>query len=745
MCKRSERQTRAPKARAVALRAFRRGLIPVLCFFTVFQAGPLNQLVLPRGGTGALAAATDKSDAAAEELHALVINSSGHPAEADLLRIEARYRGSRAGELARFLRGYLHYGGQDYQKAVDALDIKAIGGNCSLGDYVLYYRALSEAADNQYKEAMADFDSVSQQYTDSLMARDARLGAAQMALNLGNGQAAVRMLSRMVETGDAGAAFVTAQAFEQMNKTQDAISLYRKIYYGQAATMASVKSAQRLEALNAGVAAQSATLEDERRRADGLFDAKQYAEALKAYDDLNTAYPRTRAMDSIQIRRGICLLNTRQMAAAATAFEGVTSNDPNIQAEALQYRAEALLRGSSLKQASAVVDRLVTQHRDSHWASTALFNLAAYLDKHDARDAAAVRYKQLLSVFPRSEHAPEASYALGWNSYRDHQYADAARVLEQHLADYRYPDSKFMGESGFWAAKAEEHLGNKKRALTLYNLVIARYRYGYDGFCAARRVAVLKANSGITPETVTADSTMDRIRRNLTEVQPVVETATGSESGRVSRADDLELLGLTDLAIAEMNQALTAAPTSPKLNLRLARIYARTGETFQATLTLRRAYPDLFSYKDSDLPRAAWEIFFPLKYWDTIKQEARRHGIDPYIAAGLIRQESVFNPNAISRVGARGLMQLMTPTAQLAGKREGETRITGADLYNPILNIKLGMNFLAQVIGEFGRIEFAAAAYNAGAGRAKQWIAQHDTSDIDEWVENIPFTETRGY
>jgi soluble lytic murein transglycosylase len=131
--------------------------------------------------------------------------------------------------------------------------------------------------------------------------------------------------------------------------------------------------------------------------------------------------------------------------------------------------------------------------------------------------------------------------------------------------------------------------------------------------------------------------------------------------------------------------------------------------------------------------------------WSAIKEEAKRYGIDPYIAAGLIRQESVFDPNAISRVGARGLMQVMPATGQLVSKRQGSGTITAADLYNPVLNIKLGMNYLAQVIGQFGRIEYAAAAYNAGPSRAQKWIAERGSMDIEDWIETIPFSETRGY
>jgi soluble lytic murein transglycosylase len=392
------------------------------------------------------------------------------------------------------------------------------------------------------------------------------------------------------------------------------------------------------------------------------------------------------------------------------------------------------------------VDRLLSQYPKNRWAVEALYNLATYLNKQDREGEAANRYRQLLAAFPKSQYAAEASYNLGWFAYRSKNYAEAARILEQHLASYRYPETKFIGEACLWAAKSEERLGHKSRALALYDLVNERYRYGYHGYVAGVRAAALrKAEAALKPEQPKPGSDLENIRANVAYVEPIQETVDGSEASRIAKANDLEVIGLYDLAVRELNKALEATPTSPKINLRLAGLYSRKGETFQATLVLRKGYPDLYSYRDSDMPRQAWEIFFPLIAWSTIKQEAKRYGIDPYIAAALIRQESVFNPNAISRVGARGLMQVMPATGQVISKRQGNGSITAADLYNATLNIKLGMNYLAQMIGEFGRIEYAAAAYNAGPSRAQRWIAERGSMDIEDWIESIPFSETRGY
>jgi len=174
-------------------------------------------------------------------------------------------------------------------------------------------------------------------------------------------------------------------------------------------------------------------------------------------------------------------------------------------------------------------------------------------------------------------------------------------------------------------------------------------------------------------------------------------------------------------------------------------MFRASGDNYQATVILRKGYPDVYSYRDDQMPREAWEIMFPLTHWDAITKQAAANGVDPYVIAGLIRQESVFNPKALSRANARGMMQLLPSTGRLVAKSAGLGAVGPADLYNPSLNITLGTSYFSQQLQRFGRVELAAAAYNAGPGRVVQWQAARPVDPIEEWVENIPFSETRGY
>ena len=707
---------------------------------------PLLTFVLVTPMTVSCHLSAANPDSGIEELRVLVRDASGRPALSELARIEARYPRTRTAALARFLRGYLYYGSQDYRAAVEALEGQTISATTSLGDYAFYYRAESEAASEGKSAARRDFETVFTRHPDSLKVREARLRAAEMAIALGDPTRAIKDLASMVAANDSDASYITAQAYEAMGNRDRAVEGYRKIYYELPATTACVQAEARLAALNTSPKDNPGSFPEERARADGLFQSGQYAEAANAYDQLIARVPEADRIDEIHLRRGISLLNSRQAAQAIGALVRVSDRSPELRAEAMFRQADALRLANRSAESSLVVDRLLGQYPGNRWGSEALYALAAYLNKQGRASEAAARYRQLLASFPRSPYAPEASYNLGWLAYQSKSYGDAARILQQHLASYRHPDTRFIGEACLWAAKSEERLGHKPRALALYGLVIERYRYGYHGYVAGlRSEALRKGDPSLKPEEARPGSELENIRANVTYVEPIRETADGSEAVRIAKANDLEVIGLGEFAVRELNKALEAAPTSPKINLRLAQLYSRRGENFQATLILRKGYPDLYSYRESDVPREAWEIFFPLVAWTAIKEEAKRYGIDPYIAAGLIRQESVFNPNATSRVGARGLMQVMPATGQLVSKRQGGGTISAADLYNPSLNIKLGMNYLAQVLGQFGRIEYAAAAYNAGPSRAQRWVAERGSMDIEDWIESIPFTETRGY
>ncbi len=160
--------------------------------------------------------------------------------------------------------------------------------------------------------------------------------------------------------------------------------------------------------------------------------------------------------------------------------------------------------------------------------------------------------------------------------------------------------------------------------------------------------------------------------------------------------------------------------------------------------TTRQAFPPLEARKIDDVPLPVWHTFFPLPFEEGLRRTAARHGLDPMLVAALIRQESTFQPDAVSPVGAIGLMQVLPRTAKKLARRL-KLRYSRAKLFDPEYNLQLGTLYLADLMREFGKPEAALAAFNAGEDRVAAWRAERDYEETAEFVESIPFTETREY
>jgi soluble lytic murein transglycosylase len=177
-----------------------------------------------------------------------------------------------------------------------------------------------------------------------------------------------------------------------------------------------------------------------------------------------------------------------------------------------------------------------------------------------------------------------------------------------------------------------------------------------------------------------------------------------------------------------------------------AQIYANYGETYRALRALKRALPYATTASIDSIPLAYWHILYPEPYWDTIRAESAKNNLDPYMVASLIRQESEFDPSVISYANAYGLMQLLPSVGKAMAREEGLSHFQTFQLLDPEINIRLGTRYLRQMLDHFGGVEeYALAAYNAGDNRVTDWQSAGPYQGLDEFVESIPFTQTREY
>jgi soluble lytic murein transglycosylase len=212
---------------------------------------------------------------------------------------------------------------------------------------------------------------------------------------------------------------------------------------------------------------------------------------------------------------------------------------------------------------------------------------------------------------------------------------------------------------------------------------------------------------------------------------------------RIERGRLLIAAGMTTQAVDELEFGAKQTTEQPTL---LAMELSHSMPTpYLAMKIMKRFSGDYLSLPFEKASRAFWEMLFPLPYQATLTANATERDLDPFAVAGLIRQESEFNPSARSAY-AYGLMQLEPATGKSMGRKEGIPVANAGMLFNPELNIKLGTQYLrGQLTHWDGDWVKTLAAYNAGPSRVRDWIEQYGYGDSAEFIENIPFSETRDY
>ncbi|MDQ4120661.1 MAG: transglycosylase SLT domain-containing protein [Acidobacteriota bacterium] len=715
-------------------------------FLTVFAA---LLLLVPLSTSGCayiwraaepVVAADEKQ--ALENLRRLAKN--GLPPESIVAQLETNYPNTKTAALARLLRAQIRLQNNDAAGAATLLDnSNLIRQKTSVGDYALLLRGQALAKAGRNAEAQAAFEQLIRDFPNSLRARDAKLGLAELRKQTGETERVLSAVQDLLEKNDAAAWLIVAQAHEQKGDTANAVAAYRKIYFFAPAASQANDAVAALTRLGSNT--NNATSEEILARAEALFAAKKYGDSANAYQTAATAFPAA-FTPKHQLNRGIALANLKRAAEAASVFNSIPSSAGEIKAQALSETAKAYAAARLWQQARAATDELRRQFPNSNLTPKTF--IAVGLTARDANNDAEEGYylRTAISAYPNFVEVGQAQFELAWLAHQTKNFAVSSQMLIEHLARYVDKDTTYRGRAGYWAARDSERAGKIAEACFLYNAMLYRYDANWYGYLAGQRLDNLKANRQCPANAdFPADSLVGRAAANLKTVTVAPETAGTREADNVKKADELATVALFDWALAELNEAGKTAPNSPKVNLGLARLYRLREDNVSALLALAKSYPDYSQMKPEEMTREEWDIFYPLTHWNEIKRWATARNLDAYTVAGLIRQESVFNPRAKSHANAFGLMQLIMPTARAMARKYRSAPVNSAeDLYNPPLNIELGTAYMRDQLDKYGRIEYLAVAYNAGPGRVVSW-RQSLPAEIDEFAEAIPFKETRGY
>jgi peptidoglycan lytic transglycosylase len=646
-----------------------------------------------------------------------------------------------AGALAWLVVGYARTLDHDYAKAIDPLN-RAKAGASELGDYVAYYLGDAYLKTAHNAEALSTLADFSKSFPDSLLIRDAHLVYADALLEEGRAPEAAAVLEKDRAPVRSDIELAIGRAYQAAGEPKKAVSAFRNVYFNLPTSFEADAAGAELHRL--GI---SGSVAERRTRAELLFKAKRYSDAAHDYRELLNEdqvspeeRPRVELALTGALEKGGRSHDARQILLAM----GAQTGDEEAQRLYLLSETE---RSTSDEEA---VQRTLSELRQfgpaSPWLEQALLSAGnMYLLKRDY-DRAIDYFRELQQRFPNGARASYAHWKATWLAFRQGRTDEARQGFENQIA--LYPDSAEIPAALYWRARLAEEDGNPAMARAFYQKLSDRFHNYYYAEFGRQRLKGLSSGAAASQASPTEPppryALLDRVVP-LSTAGKITASDPPDDNLRVARARLLSNGGLADMAVREL-QAAASQEDGSWAPPEMARVYQDGGRYDRGIEIMKRSTPNYFAVDIPDLPRPYWEALFPKAYWPDLRKYSVLNGLDPYLVASLIRQESEFNALALSRANAVGLMQLLPKTGKTVAKQVKLKGYNAPQLYTPAVNLELGTRYFKDMVDKYnGQFEYALAAYNAGSDRVGDWLGQGHYRDPQEFVESIPFTETREY
>jgi soluble lytic murein transglycosylase len=667
--------------------------------------------------------------------------------------------------LAYLALGYREYQAGAYSAALDHLTRGAATG-FSLADFAEYYRAAAARQGGQPDVAVQVLTGFKDRFPASVLGLDSTRLFAFCLIQSGRPQDAVRALEGVLTLHtQAPLEYVLGQAYEKAANLTEAARTLQEVYYRFSTSPEAAPSATLLKSLQLRLGANyPAPSEDLRAtRAGALEKAGRLEAALDEYQALLKDNPTAASSFAWRLGRDRCLISLGRTgeALADLSAEGWPAGD--IDAERILLMVRAHSRAHDENGMLAALDRMARLHAASSDYAAALDSASFFFLRQVDWARASTFKKTLAETFPTSGLAERAEWEVAWAAYLSGNADEAQRRFLAYAG--HYPSSSRIPAALYWLGRLDEAAHQPDQARLLYRILEQRYRNNYYSLRADER------SRGLTASGATRGTSLDSPVSQSASLQPQIRAIAESTGSGTSRAPDgvrlcapghateaerpaltLAALGLTDLAEHDLRLGLqngVGTEELAQLRLALARIEREREEYDAATYHVKRVVPNYPNLDFDVLPSEIWSLLYPEAFWDLVRRNAYANHLDPYLVMALIRQESGFDPKAVSGPGARGLMQLLPPTAKEVARGPRSNRVhprAAGNLTDPGYNLRVGCRFFSEMIREFsGSVEQALAAYNAGPDRVKQWLSGHSLPEAAVFVESIPFPETRTY
>lgn len=611
-----------------------------------------------------------------------------------------------------------------------------------LADYAAWFLASAQSASKDYAAVPATLDTIFKQSPPSpLVPRSVLLAASALTENNDPASArdALELLRKYYSVlsqpkGDLAMAAALAGSGDNVS----AAIYSQRVYYGFPLSAEAAQAATEIERLKTELgekyppALPTAML----GRAVKLLDGGQ---AVRARKELEALIPQLGGAerDLARVRIGVADYTAQENAAAYKYLSTLEVSSAEADAERLYYVMQSARRLNNLDAMDAVADELGRLHPNSPFRLQALLAAAnRYLTENKA-DQYEPLYRACYESFPKDKQAAGCHWKVAWAHYMQRE-SDAADLLRAHLR--LFPASENASAALYFLGRLAEQSRDRAAARAFYDEISREYPNQYYAMLARNRMTPV-ASVDPSPTAVEFLHTVGFPQR----VRTTVFDPSASSRARIERAKMLVSAGLKDWAETELRYGAQNGDQPHLLAMELGALIG-DGQPAQAIRYIKSYAGNYLFLPIDSAPLDFWRLAFPLPYRADLERFSKQNKLDPFLMAALIRQESEFDAKVTSPANARGLTQIEPATGRELSRKLKIPKYTTAKLFQPSLNLQFGTYYLRLVTDQLGgHTEAALAAYNAGMTRAKSWLTWGDFQEPAEFVETVPFTQTRGY
>lgn len=655
--------------------------------------------------------------------------------------------------LAWLTLGYHEYAAGKFAPAIE--DFRAATATrFTLSDFAAYYGAKAARAAGKPEAGAETLRDFSARYPQSLLRTKALDLLPELLIESNQSAQAVKLLLAEPDLHSSPRLLLRlADAQTESGKPVDAARTDEEIFYrfpvSPQAARAQVALRFLQRQLGSGVPKPSVAMRS--GRAARLLRTGHFTDSLREYTNLQEDKRTNLLALNWTVDRARCLFYLKRYEQAAGIVAAPIAGHPAEDAARLETLVNIRAHQNDENDMAAALDELGKLYPTNPSYGLALTHAGFYYARRGNWRAATPYYAMAASGFPSTPAGEEALWRSAWFDYLAGNVDGAAQAMAGFIL--REPASVHVPAALYWLGRmAQDHSGSAD-ANAYFSALTNRYPQQYYATLARSPVAgpqatIQPGRSG--PSSASASTISPRVSSVIRTIPSLQGTmlapcAPMPTSGIMQAYQTLQALSLDDLSEDYLRFAAAAKPDNPWVFLALARRDYIEGRTTAALFAARRAVPDYQDFVFDALPREIWDYLYPRSYWTMIRRDAHANHLDPYLVMAVIRQESAFDPKAVSGAGAVGLMQMLPQTvnSRLRGDRR---RLMIRRLENPAYNVRLSCHYLRRLLTAFGgNTGEALAAYNAGDVRVREWIEGNNFRSPQEFVENTPFADTRAY